>query len=70
MPDDSIAPRWTRQFTYSLTPRATRLVPHRSALRISYSAFSQPWLPKHVYPPPRPPVGGKLNLAYFSNDIK
>ncbi|KAH9849758.1 TPR-like protein [Lenzites betulinus] len=56
-------------FTYPLTPRVTRLIPHRSALRISYTALTQPWLPKHVYRPPRPPVGGKLNIGYISNDV-
>ncbi|KAI0756987.1 TPR-like protein [Daedaleopsis nitida] len=56
-------------FTYPLTPRTTRLVPHRSALRISYTAYSQPWLPKHVYRPPRPPTHGKLNIGYISSDV-
>ncbi|KAI0639406.1 TPR-like protein [Trametes polyzona] len=56
-------------FTYPLSPRVTRLIPHRSALRISYTAFAQPWLPKHVYRPPRPPIKGKLNIGYISNDV-
>ncbi|KAI0335269.1 TPR-like protein [Cubamyces sp. BRFM 1775] len=66
-PVPSVLPFHT--FTYPLTPRVTRLVPHRSALRISYTAFAQPWLPKHVYRPPRPPVGGKINIGYVSNDV-
>ncbi|CDO71565.1 Glycosyltransferase Family 41 protein [Trametes cinnabarina] len=66
-PVPSVLPFHT--FTYPLTPRVTRLIPHRSALRISYSAFAQPWLPKHVYRPPRPPIGGKINLGYISNDV-
>ncbi|KAI8995630.1 TPR-like protein [Trametes punicea] len=66
-PVPSVLPFHT--FTYPLTPRVTRLIPHRSALRISYTAFAQPWLPKHVYRPPRPPIGGKINLGYISNDV-
>ncbi|KAI0825131.1 glycosyl transferase family 41-domain-containing protein [Trametes gibbosa] len=56
-------------FTYPLTPKVTRLIPHRNALRISYTALTQPWLPKHVYRPPPPPVRGKLNVGYISNDV-
>ncbi|KAI0651856.1 TPR-like protein [Trametes meyenii] len=66
-PVPSVLPFHT--FTYPLTPRVTRLIPHRSALRISYTAFVQPWLPKHVYRPPRPPVNGKINVGYISNDV-
>ncbi|KAI0361625.1 TPR-like protein [Trametes cingulata] len=66
-PVPSVLPFHT--FTYPLTPRVTRLIPHRSALRISYTAFAQPWLPKHVYRPPRPPINGKLNIGYVSNDV-
>ncbi|RPD82549.1 TPR-like protein [Lentinus tigrinus ALCF2SS1-7] len=56
-------------FTYPLSPRLTRLIPHRSALRISYAAYSHPWLPKHVQPPPKPPLDGKINIGYVSNDV-
>ncbi|KAI0778188.1 TPR-like protein [Trametes elegans] len=66
-PVPSVLPFHT--FTYPLTPRVTRLIPHRSALRISYTAFAQPWLPKHVYRPPRPPINGKINIGYVSNDV-
>ncbi|KAI0669899.1 TPR-like protein [Trametes maxima] len=66
-PVPSVLPFHT--FTYPLSPRVTRLIPHRSALRISYTAFVQPWLPKHVYRPPRPPVNGKINIGYVSNDV-
>ncbi|OBZ79822.1 putative UDP-N-acetylglucosamine--peptide N-acetylglucosaminyltransferase SEC [Grifola frondosa] len=56
-------------FTYPLSPRANRLIAHRNALRISYVALTQPWLPKHVFHPPRPPVRGRLNIGYISNDV-
>ncbi|OJT15839.1 hypothetical protein TRAPUB_3437 [Trametes pubescens] len=66
-PVPSVLPFHT--FTYPLTPRVNRLIPHRSALRLSYTALAQPWLPKHVYRPPRPPIRGKLNIGYISNDV-
>lgn len=47
-----------------------RLISHRNALWISFTALSQPWLPRHVYPPPPPPVDGVLNIGYVSNDVK
>ncbi|EJF66698.1 TPR-like protein [Dichomitus squalens LYAD-421 SS1] len=56
-------------FTYPLSPRVSRLIAHRNALRASYVALSQPWMPSHVCRPPRPPVQGKLTIAYISNDV-
>ncbi|KAI0078879.1 TPR-like protein [Panus rudis PR-1116 ss-1] len=56
-------------FTYPLSPRLIRLIAHRHSLRISYAALTQPWLPRHVYPPPIPPLNGKLKIAYVSNDV-
>ncbi|KAI0932202.1 hypothetical protein AcW2_000893 [Taiwanofungus camphoratus] len=66
-PTPSVLPFHT--FTYPLSPRLARLIAHRNALRISYTAFSQSWLPRHVFHPPPPPVGGKLNIGYLSNDV-
>lgn len=56
-------------FIYPLSPRTIRLISHRNALRISFTALSQPWLPRHVYPPPIPPKDGILNIGYVSNDV-
>ncbi|EKM61041.1 glycosyltransferase family 41 protein [Phanerochaete carnosa HHB-10118-sp] len=56
-------------FVYPLSARMIRLIPHRNALRISFAALSQPWLPPHVYPPPPPPKDGVLNIGYVSNDV-
>ncbi|KAI5478980.1 polypeptide N-acetylglucosaminyltransferase, glycosyltransferase family 41 protein [Pseudohyphozyma bogoriensis] len=56
-------------FTYPVSPRETRLISHRTGLRISHSTLSQPWLPPHVYPPPPPPIGGKINIGYVSSDL-
>ncbi|KAI0068185.1 hypothetical protein BV25DRAFT_1867220 [Artomyces pyxidatus] len=56
-------------FGYSLSPRIIRLISHRNALRISYTALTQPWLPQHVYPPPPPPFEGKINIGYVSSDL-
>ncbi|KZW02187.1 hypothetical protein EXIGLDRAFT_665525 [Exidia glandulosa HHB12029] len=55
-------------FVYPLSIRRTRLLSHRSALRISHMALSQPWLPEHVYPPP-PPRHGKIHIGYVSGDL-
>ena len=55
-------------FTYPLSPRQVRLISHRTALRTTYSALSQPWLPRHVLPPPPPPVE-KLHIGYVSSDF-
>ncbi|GJN91794.1 hypothetical protein Rhopal_004817-T1 [Rhodotorula paludigena] len=56
-------------FTLPVTARETRLISHRTGLRISHSTLNQPWMPPIVYPPPRPPVDGKLNLGYVSSDL-
>ncbi|KAI0689614.1 TPR-like protein [Cytidiella melzeri] len=56
-------------FLYSMNARLNRLIAHRNALRISFTALSQPWLPRHVYPPPGPPCNGILNIAYITNDV-
>ncbi|KAI0348056.1 TPR-like protein [Trametopsis cervina] len=56
-------------FIYPLSARMIRLISHRNALRISFTALSQPWLPEHVYAPPNPPVNGVLNIGYVTNDV-
>lgn len=56
-------------FTYPVTARETRLISHRTGLRISHLALNQPWLPSHVYPPPPPPADGKINIGYVSSDF-
>jgi len=56
-------------FTLPVTARETRLISHRTGLRISYSTLNQPWMPPIVYPPPRPPLNGKINIGYVSSDL-
>lgn len=56
-------------FTYPVTPRETRLISHRTGLRISHNTLNQPWLPAHVYPPPPPPHNGKISIGYVSSDF-
>ncbi|GAA5862952.1 hypothetical protein JCM1840_002337 [Sporobolomyces johnsonii] len=56
-------------FTLPVTARETRLISHRTGLRISHSTLNQPWMPPIVYPPPRPPLNGKINLGYVSSDL-
>ncbi|PSS37737.1 hypothetical protein PHLCEN_2v430 [Hermanssonia centrifuga] len=56
-------------FIHPLPARMIRLISHRHALRISFTALSQSWLPRHVYPPPGPAVNGVLNIGYVSNDV-
>ncbi|KAJ1311577.1 hypothetical protein OPQ81_010060 [Rhizoctonia solani] len=56
-------------FTLPLSMRRIRIISHRNAIRTSYLALSQDWLPPHVYQPPPPPNGGKLKVAYISSDF-
>ena len=56
-------------FTLPVTARETRLISHRTGLRISHATLNQPWMPPIVYPPPRPPLGGKINIGYVSSDL-
>ncbi|GAA5992692.1 hypothetical protein JCM11641_004994 [Rhodosporidiobolus odoratus] len=56
-------------FTLPVTARETRLISHRTGLRISHSTLNQPWMPPIVYPPPRPPRDGKINVGYVSSDL-
>ncbi|GAA5980516.1 hypothetical protein JCM10908_001676 [Rhodotorula pacifica] len=56
-------------FTLPVTARETRLISHRTGLRISHSTLNQPWMPPIVYPPPRPPIDGKISLGYVSSDL-
>ncbi|GAA5827127.1 hypothetical protein JCM5353_006201 [Sporobolomyces roseus] len=56
-------------FTLPVTARETRLISHRTGLRISHSTLNQPWMPPIVYPPPRPPLNGKINIGYVSSDL-
>ncbi|BGP12958.1 hypothetical protein JCM10213v2_000875 [Rhodosporidiobolus nylandii] len=56
-------------FTLPVTARETRLISHRTGLRISHATLNQPWMPPIVYPPPRPPLNGKINVGYVSSDL-
>lgn len=58
------------QFAHPMTARMIRLVSQRQALRTSYTALTAHWLPDHIFPPPNPPVDGKLNIGYLSSDFK
>ncbi|KLO14446.1 hypothetical protein SCHPADRAFT_826424 [Schizopora paradoxa] len=53
-------------FIYPLDARLTRLIAHRSALRLSHTALASHWLPEHVFPPPAPQP--RLNVGYISSD--
>lgn len=55
-------------FPHALDVRVTRLVAHRNALKISYSALTSSWSPKAVHTPPPPPAG-RLNIGYVSSDF-
>ena len=56
---------------YPFSARQVRLISHRTALRTTFAALSQSWLPPHVLPPPPPPStqGGRLNIGYVSSDF-
>ncbi|CAE6411254.1 unnamed protein product [Rhizoctonia solani] len=56
-------------FTLPLSTRRIRIVSHRNAIRTSYLALTQDWLPPHVYKPPPPPNGGRLKVAYISRHL-
>lgn len=56
-------------FTLPLSTRRIRIIAHRNAIRTSYLALSQDWLPPHVYQPPAPPGEGKLKVGYISSDF-
>ncbi|RKP12368.1 glycosyl transferase family 41-domain-containing protein, partial [Piptocephalis cylindrospora] len=55
-------------FMYPLSARHVRLISHRNALRISYSALAGGWLPPHIYPPPEPPAP-LIRVGYVSSDL-
>lgn len=54
-------------FTYPLTSRQIRIICHRNALRVTWATLTQPWVPRGVYPPPKPP--GRIKVAYVSSDF-
>ncbi|CEL57583.1 putative UDP-N-acetylglucosamine--peptide N-acetylglucosaminyltransferase SEC OS=Arabidopsis thaliana GN=SEC PE=2 SV=1 [Rhizoctonia solani AG-1 IB] len=56
-------------FTLPLSTRRIRIISHRNAVRTSYLALCQDWLPPHIYQPPPPPSNGKLKVAYISSDF-
>ncbi|KAK5112214.1 hypothetical protein LTR62_004375 [Meristemomyces frigidus] len=55
-------------FTCPMSAKQIRLISQRNGLRISVSALRAPWLPKQVYPPPKPPAPC-LNVGYVSSDF-
>ncbi|KAG9104746.1 hypothetical protein FRC06_011228 [Ceratobasidium sp. 370] len=56
-------------FTLPLSTRRIRIISHRNAIRTSYIALNQDWLPRHVYEPPPPPETAKLRIGYVSSDF-
>ncbi|GAB7359057.1 hypothetical protein MBLNU230_g5129t1 [Neophaeotheca triangularis] len=55
-------------FTCPMSAKQIRLISQRNGLRISVSTLRAPWLPKLVYPPPRPPKPC-LRVGYVSSDF-
>ncbi|KAG9095843.1 hypothetical protein FS749_009678 [Ceratobasidium sp. UAMH 11750] len=56
-------------FTLPLSTRRIRIISHRNAIRTSYLALNQDWLPRHVYEPPPPPETAKMRIGYVSSDF-
>lgn len=55
-------------FTCPMSAKQIRLISQRNGLRISVSTLRSPWLPKQVYPPPKPPAPC-LRVGYVSSDF-
>ncbi|EME86071.1 glycosyltransferase family 41 protein, partial [Pseudocercospora fijiensis CIRAD86] len=55
-------------FTCPMSAKQIRLISQRNGLRISVSTLRSPWLPKQVYPPPKPP-SPCLRVGYVSSDF-
>lgn len=55
-------------FTCPMSAKQIRLISQRNGLRISISTLRAPWLPKQVYPPPKPP-SSNLRVGYVSSDF-
>ncbi|KAG5356359.1 putative UDP-N-acetylglucosamine--peptide N-acetylglucosaminyltransferase SEC [Yarrowia sp. B02] len=58
-------------FTLPLDAEQVLGIAQLTALRISVSTLRQPWLPRHVFRPPKSPetTGGALNVGYVSSDF-
>lgn len=55
-------------FTCPLSAKQIRKISQRNGLRVSCSTLRAPWLPGHIYNPPRPPAP-HLNIGYISSDF-
>ncbi|KAK3100908.1 hypothetical protein LTR53_018782, partial [Teratosphaeriaceae sp. CCFEE 6253] len=51
-----------------MSAKQIRSISQRNGMRISVSALRAPWLPKQVYPPPKPPAP-HLKVGYVSSDF-
>ncbi|QNP95535.1 Putative UDP-N-acetylglucosamine--peptide N-acetylglucosaminyltransferase SEC [Yarrowia lipolytica] len=58
-------------FTLPLDREQVLGIAQLTALRISVSTLRQPWMPRHVFKPPKSPGqnGGVLNVGYVSSDF-
>ncbi|KAK4504814.1 hypothetical protein PRZ48_002776 [Zasmidium cellare] len=55
-------------FTCPVSAKQIRLISQRNGLRISASTLRAPWIPRQVYPPPKPPAP-YLRVGYISSDF-
>lgn len=55
-------------FTCPMSAKQIRVISQRNGLRISVSTLRASWLPRQVYPPPRPPAP-YLRVGYISSDF-
>ncbi|TKA74635.1 hypothetical protein B0A55_05967 [Friedmanniomyces simplex] len=55
-------------FTCPMSAKQIRTISQRNGMRISVSTLRAPWLPKQVYPPPKPPAP-HLKVGYVSSDF-
>lgn len=56
-------------FTLPFNVEQVQAISEKCATRISVATLSQPWIPRHVYPPPKEPENGVLKVGYVSSDF-
>lgn len=56
-------------FTLPFDVDQVQAISEKCATRISVATLSQPWISRHVFPPPKEPEKGVLKVGYVSSDF-